>query len=131
MLDTNVWVAAGFNPGSSSAAILADVERGRLELVWDRDTRRETERVVRRIPRLSWERFAPLFDAGAEHAGLVEADAFGFVEDPGDRKFAALAAAAGAVLVTNDDHLLAHRGRAGTPPILTPAAFVGGDAGGT
>jgi predicted nucleic acid-binding protein len=45
-----------------------------------------------------------------KYTGATGPDAFGEVEDPDDRKFAALAAASGAVLVTNDRHLLAHRG---------------------
>ena len=129
VLDTNVFVAAGFNPGSSAARIVRDVERGRLGLVWDRETRRETETVVRRIPRLDWGRFAPLFGDDGEFAGTVEPERFGHVEDPGDRKFAALAAA-GAVLVTNDRGLLAasHRGRDGLR-VVTPSEFVAGEGG--
>ena len=128
VLDTNVFVAAGFNPGSSAARIVRDVERGRLRLVWDRETRRETEAVVRRIPRLDWGRFAPLFGDDGEFAGAVEPERFGHVEDPGDRKFAALAAASGAVLVTNDGHLLKHRGRDGLR-VVTPSGFVPGEGG--
>ena len=51
--DTNVFVAAGFNPRSSSAEIIRGIERGRFELVWHQATRRETERILRQIPRLS------------------------------------------------------------------------------
>jgi predicted nucleic acid-binding protein len=113
--------------------VVREVARGRLGRVWDSATRRETEAVLRRIPRLDWERFAPLFEAAGEHGGAVEeADAFGYVDDPGDRKFAALAAASGAVLVTNDRGLLAHRGRHGLR-VATPAEVLaeGGEDGGT
>ncbi len=129
VLDTNVFVAAGFKPGSRAAAILREIEQGRLELIWNRDTRRETEVIVRRIPHLRWERFAPLFREESEYTGAVEPEAFRYVEDPDDRKFAALSAATGAALITSDDHLLAHRGRAGIR-IRTPAEFVEtGEAG--
>ena len=126
VLDTNVFVAAGFNPESHAAAIVRAIERGHLALVWDRDTRRETEAVLRRIPRLSWERFAPLFTGAGEHAGAgaVAPESFRFIADPGDRKFAALSAASGSVLITNDAHLLAHRGRLGLR-VMTPSEFVG------
>ncbi len=129
VLDTNVFVAAGFNRDSSSARIIDAIERGRLELVWNRETRRETEAIVRRIPPLRWERFAPLFRANSEYTGAVEPDAFRYVEDPDDRKFAALTAATGAALITNDDHLLAHRAQAGIR-IRTPAEFVERGEGG-
>ena len=129
VLDTNVFVAAGFKPGSAAARVVREVERGRLGLVWDAATRRETEAVLRRIPRLDWERFAPLFEAAGEHGGAVEAEHFGYVDDPGDRKFAALAAASGAVLVTNDRGLLAHRGRHGLR-VATPAEIVAEDEDG-
>jgi predicted nucleic acid-binding protein len=119
VLDTNVFVAAGFNPHSASARILERVEDGRLHLVWDEATRRETRTILQQIPPLSWERWAGLFHEEDRLAQAVHPERFSWVVDPDDRKFAALAAAAGAVLVTNDDHLLARRDEAG-PAILTP-----------
>jgi predicted nucleic acid-binding protein len=44
------------------------------------------------------------------------------VTDPDDRTFAALAHAAGAILISNDDDLLRHRDRLGVT-VLTPSAF--------
>ena len=35
MLDTNVFVAAGFNPGSHSAWLVEAVRDGRLRMIWD------------------------------------------------------------------------------------------------
>lgn len=122
ILDTNLFVAAGFNPGSSAARILDAVEAGRLRLVWNEATRRETRAILKQIPPLSWQRWAGLFREEDRFDGEVDSSRFGYVQDPDDRKFAALAAAAGATLVTNDEHLLAHRGRAGLT-ITTPAAF--------
>ena len=113
VLDTNVFVAAGFNPGSSSARILHAVEAGHLRLVWDEATRRETRAILRQIPPLSWQRWAGLFRQEDRYAGETRPASFAYVADPDDRKFAALAAASGATLITNDEHLLAHRGRPG------------------
>lgn len=111
VLDTNILVAAGFNRGSASARLLREVEAGRLELVWNQATRRETRSVLERIPRLRWEDVAPLFRPTAEHRDGGDLKAVSFVEDPEDRKFAALALSAGVPLVSADDHLLAHRDR--------------------
>jgi uncharacterized protein len=109
VLDTNVFVAAGFEPKSASARLLEALRQGRCRMIWHRTTRRETERVLRRIPPLDWQRFAPLFRPEWEHRAELDLTPFGAIEDPADRKFAALAAASQSVLVSNDDHLLARR----------------------
>jgi predicted nucleic acid-binding protein len=109
VLDTNVFVAAGFEPKSASARLLEALSQGRCRMVWHRMTRRETERVLRRIPPLDWQRFAPLFRPEWEHRAELDLTQFGAIEDPDDRKFAALAAATQSVLVSQDDHLLARR----------------------
>ena len=56
VIDTNVFVAAGFNLRSAAARILAAVREGRFQLIWNEPTRRETELILRRIPHLAWER---------------------------------------------------------------------------
>jgi hypothetical protein len=61
VIDTNVFVAAGFNSKIASARILAAIREGRLQLVWNEPTRRETEMILRRIPHLGWDKFADLF----------------------------------------------------------------------
>lgn len=109
VLDTNVWVAAGFRPRSDSARLVEAVREGRVRLVWDDATRRETERIVSRIPPISWPRVAPLFGEEGRFEGRTESHRYDAVADPDDRKFAALAAAAGALLVTMDHHLLDER----------------------
>jgi predicted nucleic acid-binding protein len=123
VLDTNVFVAAGFNRGSSSAQIIRAIEQGRFKLVWDQATRRETERILRQIPRLSWQSFASLFTKEAEYTGALGPGDFLNIEDSDDRKFAALSAASGSALLTNDDHLLAPRAALGIE-IRTPAEFM-------
>jgi predicted nucleic acid-binding protein len=122
VLDTNLFVAAGFNPYSSSAAILRAVENGAHTLVWNAATQAETRKIVTQIPRLSWDHFAGLFAPEHEYAAPTYPEDFVQVVDRDDRKFAALAAATASTLITNDDHLLAIRD---TFPgaILTPREF--------
>lgn len=120
VFDTNVFVAAGFNPGSASAVLLRAVREGRIDLVWNEATRRETRAVLVRIPRLSWEVFADLFRPESKGPDATH-EAVSCVEDPQDRKFAALALAAQATLVSADDHLLTHRSRL---DVARPAEFL-------
>lgn len=122
VLDTNLFVAAGFNPRSHSAALLRAVEQGTHTLVWNAATLAETRKIITQIPHLSWEPFAGLFAQAHEWTAPTRPDDFDDVRDRDDRKFAALAAAAGAVLVTNDDHLLSVRDRF-PGEILTPTEF--------
>lgn len=106
ILDTNVFVAAGFRRDSASAQLVEAVRDGRLVLVWNSATRDEAERVVGRIPRLRVDRIRPLFTEAGCHQGPVEPERFQRVPDPADRKFAALAAATGVPLVSSDSDLL-------------------------
>src|SRR5215469_9068029 len=99
VIDTNVFVAAGFNTNSASARILAAIRERRFQLVWNEPIRREIEFVLRRIPRLGWDNFADLFRPAGEFTRPADAHDFTFIEDPDDRKFAALAAAAKVPLV--------------------------------
>jgi predicted nucleic acid-binding protein len=110
VLDTNVLIAAGFNSDSSSASIIRGVRQGRLRAVWSQAIRSEYKRTIERIRVLNWPSFEELltpeacFESGNLHEEGLEA-----IVDPEDRKFAALARATGAVLVTADDHLLSVR----------------------
>jgi predicted nucleic acid-binding protein len=121
VLDTNVFVGAGFNPSSSSARLLAAVREGRLRLVWNDATRDETAHILRQIPKLSWEAVAPLFRPSDRFAGAIYPEAFDCVPDPADRTFAALAHAANVVLVTSDRGLLQASECAGIS-VLRPGA---------
>jgi uncharacterized protein len=123
VIDTNVFVAAGFNPRSAAARILAAVREGRLQMIWNEPTRRETEMILRQIPHLDWESVADLFEPEVEFFGPVAPESFVFVPDPEDRKFAALSVATQAPLVTNDSHLLYHKNSIGID-VLTPRAFL-------
>ena len=123
VLDTNVFVAAAFNPRSHAAQVIGGVREGHLRLVWNEATCRETRRILERIPPISWEPFADLFREENRYGGRVNPGWFGHVHDPDDRVFGALAYAAGAALVTQDDDLLEGRSNVGIP-ILTPAEFL-------
>jgi predicted nucleic acid-binding protein len=123
VLDTNVFVAAGFNPGSHSAHIIRAIRQGELDLIWNTTTRDETKAIVQRIPPLSWERFAGLFRPEGEHTDGLRPGEFAAISDPDDRKFAALAAATEAILISNDDHLLSYRERAGLR-VMSPGEFM-------
>jgi predicted nucleic acid-binding protein len=120
--DTNLFVAAGFNPESDSARVLEAARAGTLRLVWDEATRRETEHVVGSIPPLRGTDLSVFFTLDTRYDGPTDPETFDFIPDPADRKFAALAAATGAVLVTSDRHLLDARPHSGVE-ILTPAEF--------
>lgn len=70
VIDTNVFVAAGFNATSASARILAASRESCFQLVWNEPTRRETEFVVRRIPHLRSDKFADFFRPEGEFTAL-------------------------------------------------------------
>ena len=122
VLDTNIFVAAGFNADSDSAQIIKAIKEGHIRMVWHEATRRETRRILKQIPPLSWADFADLFRDADRYQASLRADRFDFIPDPADRKFIALAEAAQAVLISNDNHLLEHRHETQVS-ILTPAEF--------
>jgi uncharacterized protein len=124
ILDTNIFVAAGFNRASRSARIVEQVRSGHLRMVWNEQTRRESQFIVNKIPPLSWGNVADLFHEEDRYDGAISPEKFGTIPDEDDRKFAALAAATGAILITNDDHLLDQREQSGLE-ILTPGEYWG------
>jgi uncharacterized protein len=122
VLDTNVLVAAGFNRRSASARIVDAVKRGELRMLWNDATRREIEHIVRKIPPLRAQALEPLFRPEDRVTVPTHPERFAEIPDPDDRKFAALAEATGAVLISNDEHLLGHRDRMNLT-VLTPSEF--------
>lgn len=122
VLDTNVFVGAGFRPESSSAEIVRAVREGRLRMPWTGATRGEVESVLRRIPPLSWTDVEELFRDADRVVEDPDPEDVEWVPDPSDRKFAALAKRTGAVLVSSDRHLLDGRERADFS-IRTPGKF--------
>ena len=122
VLDTNVFVAAGFNPRSASAKIVDAVKQGQLRMVWNDATRRETERIMKQIPPLRAHDVEQYFRPADRFTGTTHPERFADIPDPDDRKFAALAHAAGAILISNDEHLLRNRDRMDLT-VLTPGEF--------
>lgn len=121
VLDSNIFVGAAFNPASSSARLLAWVPEGRLRLIWHELTLAETRFQLEKIPPLAWEPVATLFELRNQFREDLPLADYPFIDDPDDRKFAALAQKADALLVTNDEHLLSAATYLNVP-VLTPAA---------
>lgn len=109
VLDTNVFVAAGFNRRSHAARLVAAVRRLDLRMIWNEATRREAEFILGRIPPLSRYEVDDLFRPEARFDGATHPQHFTRIHDPDDRKFAALAQATGAILISRDAHLLQPR----------------------
>jgi putative PIN family toxin of toxin-antitoxin system len=120
VLDTNVLVAAAYNPGSASRRIVEACLAGELTAVLSPALRREYEFILSRAVRGQTyrERLQQLLDK----ADVVVPAATPRVvpDDPDDDKLVAAALGAGAVLVTNDAHLLAVDGHEGLK-VVRPA----------
>ena len=123
ILDTNILVAAGFKRRSGAARIVDAIRRGDCRMVWSDATRRENEAVLRRIPPLDWEEFRGLFTPEGEFSGITALGLFGRIEDAEDRKFAALALATGAIVISSDAHLLSCRDELPIT-VFTPREFL-------
>jgi len=126
ILDTNVFVSALFNPESDSARICDAVRSGRLRMIWNDATQRETRSVLEMIPPLSWRAVEGLFRDENRFARATDASRFQQISDPEDRKFAALAHATGSILISQDADLLAHPYRFDVL-VLTPSEFATGE----
>jgi len=63
-----------------------------------------------------------LFRPQDRFTGRTDPERFAEIPDPDDRKFAALADATSAVLISNDEHLLGNRDRMNLT-VLTPNDF--------
>lgn len=128
VLDSNVFVAAGFNPHSHSAQIVDAVRDGDRQMAWNEATRAEVRLVLQGIPPLSWDDFAGLFREEQRFSGETRPEQHSYVGDPADRKFIALAEAVQAPLVTLDNDLLGPREQAPVP-VLTPEEYLDRFAG--
>ncbi len=122
ILDTNIFVAAGFKRQSQSAQLLQQVRDRQLQMVWHQLTRQETKYIINKIPPLSWGAVEELFCPQWEYTDPLDLDAFQFVEDLQDRKFAALCHASGIPLITMDRGLLG-AADTGALPIMNPKDF--------
>jgi len=113
ILDTNVLVAAAYNPGSASRRVVEACLSGELTAVLSPALRREYEFILARAVRgqTYLEQIRRLLDS-AEVVDPAQTPRV-VPDDPEDDKLVAAALAAGAVLVTNDAHLLAVAGHEG------------------
>jgi putative PIN family toxin of toxin-antitoxin system len=120
VLDTNVLVAAVYNPHSASRRIVEACLSGELTAVLSPALRAEYEFILARAARgqLYLERIHRFMDS----AGVVEPAQVPRVvpDDTEDDKLVAAALAARAALVSNDAHLLAVAGHEGLQ-VVRPA----------
>jgi predicted nucleic acid-binding protein len=120
VLDTNVLVAAVYNPASASRRIVEACLDGELTPVLSTPLRREYELILARAargrPYLEW--IHRLVD-GAEVVEPAETPRV-VADDPEEDKLVSAALAAGAILVTHDAHLLAIAGHEGLK-VVRPA----------
>ena len=118
-----MFVAAGFNRRSRSARLVELVREHRLHMVWHQRTRKETQFIVGKIPPLSWEAIADLFHPDSEYKGELPLDAYDYISDAEDRKFAALCHITQTPLITMDRELLAARD-VQSLPIVSPHEYL-------
>jgi len=124
LLDTNVFIAGYWSPGSASARIIRACVEGRIQAHYSPQVKAEADKLLRtaKIPD-AYIRSLEDFWAAAEEVQGVSAGPVR-VEDPDDQKF--LEAALGGetdFLVTNDRHLL-RIGFIGRTEILPPGRLV-------
>ena len=120
VLDTNVLVAAVYNPASASRRIVEACLDGELTPVLSPALRRGYEFILARAARGRpyLERVRRLV-AGAEVVEPAQTPRV-VADDPDDDKLVSAALAAGATLVTNDAHLLGIAGHEGLE-VVRPA----------
>lgn len=127
VLDPNVVIAAALSPDGSPARVLRAWLQGAFELVVSSLLLEELERALgypklrKRITSDEAQDLVELLRAGADHhADPSEPPSVRSI-DPGDDYLLALAAAADAVIVSGDRHLLTLGDHL---PIYSPAAFL-------
>jgi uncharacterized protein len=120
VLDTNVLVAAAYNPGSASRRVVEACLSGGLTAVLSPALRREHDLILARAAR--GQPYRDRLELLLERADVVVPEATPRVvpDDPDDDKLVALALAACAILVTNDAHLLSLAGHEGLK-VVRPA----------
>ena len=123
LLDTNVFVAAYWAPGSASARVIGACIKGSLRAIYTSQVEREVLRVLKqiKIPEAYMKWLEPFWSNAVEVEAVSVDDVP--IDDPEDRKF--LEAAAGGeadFIVTNDDHLLSV-GYLGRTEVLTPGSL--------
>lgn len=116
VIDTNVLVAAAYNPGSASRKIVSGVEVGTFELIVSPDIVREYERVFPKAIR-SGDARARVWQSIRHAESVTPAEVPYVTADRSDDKFLAADA-----IITSDEHLLAVHPYEGIE-ILRPVVF--------
>ncbi|MDZ7611735.1 MAG: putative toxin-antitoxin system toxin component, PIN family [Candidatus Moranbacteria bacterium] len=121
VIDTNLFVAAFFNKKSSSYKILQASKEGRLDILWSREIRGETDKIIKNVG--SQKGFLDEFMKPENE--VKNAPKINIIKDcPADNKFLACAAAGRAdYILSNDHHLLDLKKFRGIPT-LTPSGFL-------
>jgi hypothetical protein len=124
VLDTNLFVAAYFNPGSASAQIIKLASKGKVQIVWTKKIRNEANLILRNVSvaKKYDELINKLFDGGIYLAKVPACDLV--PEDQEDNKFLAVAIAGKAdYIITSDRHML-KLGKIGKTKIVKPSQFL-------
>jgi putative PIN family toxin of toxin-antitoxin system len=121
-LDTNLLIAAAYNPRSSSAKIVQAAAEGKLYALASPPILREYRHIIAQATRGSAKSFLRNFLSALHKTSAPPWQ--GFSADPADDKFVAVSIFASAdYLITNDAHLLALRKQNWNFSIMPPRAF--------
>lgn len=107
VLDTNIFVAANFNPRSASAQILRMANQRKIKILWSESIRRELEIILNNIKAKTKIRRL-ISKILVEQNKLARLPKIKIItDDPEDNKFISCALAGRAdFIITNDIHLL-------------------------
>jgi len=124
VIDTNLFVAGYFNKDSASAKILEMARRGKIQVLWTEEIKKEVERIIQNI------KAKKKFQKGVKEIFKEENKIEPrfkikeIKEDPDDNKFLECAYFGEAkTIISNDRHLLSLGNFQGIP-IHTPKTFV-------
>lgn len=124
VVDTNLFVAAYYNPLSASAKVLDMIAKRDLIFVWTRDIKKEVEHILGNIkakPKFAKKIFSKVFVPEHRHEPHVRIKEIR--EDREDNKFLEAAVAGEAdFIITSDRHLLNLK-KFNSIPIVTPNNF--------
>lgn len=124
VIDTNLIIAARFNPESASAKILEKAEKGELELIWSDGMYREAMQILQnvRADEKFYKRIEKILNNSHKVTQLPRINII--QEDPSDNMFLAAALQGGAdYIVSNDRHLLHLKEFQGIPIVSSQQAL--------
>lgn len=139
IIDTNLLVAAAFNPSSASAKILVLAKQGQVNILWSQKTKKEAKLILGNLKnalggqnkkpdfakKLIEKTFRPKNKIALKNMPEVGGSIEVIKKDPEDAKFLEAAQVAGVdMIVSNDRHLLELKNFRGIP-IYTPKKALG------